>query len=416
MSVSRRNLLHGLGGMSVASAFAPGLARAAIADGSPPGRVVLPDRASFTFEGIHLNAAYTHPIGRFATAATNAYVAERMNNPGRNWPVANARNEAVALYADLIDANPAEIAIVPSTLEGENLIAEALGLGPGAGVVTDAFHYDAALAMYGERQKRGMPLVVLGPRDNRIDYDALDRAITRETKLVAVSLVASVSGYMHDLKRVCEIAHAKGALVYADVIQAVGAIPFDVKKSGVDFCCAGMYKWLMGEFGAAFLYVKADVLPRLKRVQLGWQGVRHYQGHALPTDPPGPPGGEWELGTTTANIFEVSTQNWGGLATTVGALGYIKSIGVEALARHRVPMLARLQHVFVAAGYALLTPPGFQGPSLVFAKPGMGPRYGPALKTAKIYTTLYKDRIRIAPSVHNSMADIDRIAAILTAA
>jgi len=43
-------------------------------------------------------------------------------------------------------------------------------------------------------------------------------------------------------------------------------MPLDVKASGVDFCCAGTYKWLMGEFGMAFLYVRSDRLPQLKRV------------------------------------------------------------------------------------------------------------------------------------------------------
>jgi selenocysteine lyase/cysteine desulfurase len=413
MSVNRRNLLRGLGALSVASTLASQLTTSAIAAEAAP---TLPDRKNFSFAGIHLNAAYTHPIGRFASAAADAYMAERSNDPERNWPAVNARDEAVALYAELIGASPAEIAVVPSTLEGENLIAAALDLGPGAGVITDAFHYDASLVMYGEKQKLGMPLVVLAPRDNRIDYDALERAITPETRLIAVSLVSSISGYMHDLKRICELAHARNVLVYADLIQAVGAIPFDVRDSGVDFCCAGAYKWLMGEFGCAFLYVKAGVLSRLRRVQLGWRGVERYQSHALPADPPGPPVGEWQLGTSTASIFEVSTPSWGALATTVGGLKYIKSIGVAALARHRTPMLERLRQVLVPAGYSLLTPPGFQGPSLVFARSGVGSRYRSALKSAHIYTTLYQDRIRIAPSVHNSMSDIDRLTAILTGA
>jgi selenocysteine lyase/cysteine desulfurase len=50
--------------------------------------------------------------------------------------------------------------------------------------------------------------------------------------------------------------------VYADIIQAAGAIPFDVKASGVDFCRAGAYKWLMGEFGVAFLRTRSASLPR----------------------------------------------------------------------------------------------------------------------------------------------------------
>jgi selenocysteine lyase/cysteine desulfurase len=357
-------------------------------------------------------------LGRQAEAAGQRFVQQRMTDPSVNWPTpdSNARDRAVELYAGLINAAPNEIAVVPSTLEGENLIAAALDLGPRAGVVTDQLHYDAALAMYGERHRRGMPLTVLQPREWHIDYDALDRAITPQTRLVAISYVSSPTGYMHDLKRVCEIAHAKGALVYADVIQAVGAIPFDVRESGVDFCCAGHYKWLMGEFGAAFLYVRLDRLPELNRVQLGWRGLTSSRTLQLPFDPPLPSETKWTLGTDTASIFEVSTANWGGLATTVGALDYIRALGVETIARHRAPLLGHLQHEMIKAGYQLLTPRGFQGPSLVFAKAGIGPLYKEALVRAKIYPTIYRNRIRVSPTVYNDMADIDALLSIVARA
>lgn len=414
MKLSRRGLIKGLGTAPLASGL---LGSGAVAGVVGSSAIALPDRANFVFDGIDLNAAFTHMIGRQTNLATQDYVHKRMIDPSLEWPSpkVNQRDEAVALYARIINADPGEIAIVPSTLEGENLIAAALRLGPGRGVVSDQLHYDASLAMYGERHKRGMPLTILKPRDWKIDYDELERAITPETKLVAVSLVSSPTGYKHDLKRVCDIAHAKGALVYADVIQAVGAIPVDVKESGVDFCCAGMYKWLMGEFGAAFLYVRADRLPQLERVQLGWRGMTSFHMLQLPYDPPAPPGGDWQLGTDTASIFEVSTPNWGGIATTVGSLDYILRIGVDAIARHRQPMLDRLQHGMLKADYQLLTPPGYQGPSLVFAKKGIGSRYRDALKQARIFTTLYENRIRVAPSVHNDVADIDRLLSIVAA-
>jgi selenocysteine lyase/cysteine desulfurase len=235
----------------------------AAAAGGPtalPGPIALPDKANFVFEGTHLNAAYTHPTGNRTQQALEAYIQARRRDPGRNWPLQNERDEAVQLFAGLINAQPTEVAVVPSTLEGENLVAASLNLGPGAGVVSDPFHYDASLVMYGELHKRGMPLTVIRPRGNRIDYADLDAAITPQTKLVAISWVASATGYMHDLKTVCDIAHKKGALVYADIIQGVGGIPLDVKACGVDFCCSGSYKWLMGEFGVAFLYVRPDRL------------------------------------------------------------------------------------------------------------------------------------------------------------
>jgi selenocysteine lyase/cysteine desulfurase len=426
MNLNRRDLIRGLGAAPlVAGSLAPML-RAAAAEpaaaaqasahaGPAAGPIALPDKGSFSFAGTHLNAAYTHPVGLRTQQALEAYIQSRVHDAERNWPRDNARDEAVGLYAKLIGADPGSIAVVPSTLEGENLVGASLGLGPNAGVVTDPFHYDASLLMYGELHKRGMPLAVVPPKGDRIDYSDLEAAITPHTKLVAISFVASNSGYQHDLKTVCDIAHRKGALVYADVIQGAGAVPLDVKATGLDFCCAGTYKWLMGDFGTAFLYVRPDRLPELKRVQVGWRQITGVKPHFPPFDSPDPVIGDYELGTTTAQIFEVSTPDWSGLAAAAGALKYIQDIGVERIARHRDPLLRRLREQLPKHGFTPVTPADAQGPYIVFSREGVGQRFRQAINDAKIFVTLYKDKVRVSASVYNDQADIDKLIAVLSA-
>jgi selenocysteine lyase/cysteine desulfurase len=447
MNVSRRDLIRGLGAAPlVAGSLAPALltasasaasaaagsgAASAAGSGTAAGAapatgagaaapsaspISLPDKASFAFVGTHLNAAYTHPVGLRTRQALETYVQARVTDSARNWPLQNARDEAVALFAKLIGADPTNIAVVPSTLEGENLVGATLGLGPNAGVVTDPFHYDASLIMYGELHKRGMPLTVIPPKDNRIDYNDLEAMIPPGTKLVAVSLVASATGYLHDLKKVCDIAHRKGALVYADIIQAAGAVPLDVKASGVDFCCAGTYKWLMGEFGTAFLYVRPDRLPELKRVQVGWRQIKGYKHTLGPLAAPDAVAGDYQLGTDTAQILEVSTPDWSGLAAAAGALSYIEDIGVERIARHREPLLRRLREELPKHGLVPVTPADAQGPYLVFAMEGIGKRFHQALKDEQVFVTLYGDKVRISASVYNDMADIDKVINIFSQA
>ena len=301
------------------------------------------------------------------------------------------------------------MAVVPSTLEGENLVAATLGLGVGKGVVTDPFHYDASLVMYGEKHKQGMPLTILEPHGNRVDYDALDAAITPETRLVAISWVSSWTGFAHDLKTVCEIAHRKGALVYADIIQGVGALALNVKECGVDFCCAGTYKWLMGDFGTAFLYVRPEVLSQLNRVQIGWRGMQSFTSHFLPHDSAGPVGGEWTLRTDTAGTFEVSTPNWAGLQIAADSIESIREIGVDAVSRHRAPLLDRLQQELPAHGFEPLTPRDAEGPFVVFAYENAYARLGRRLEKKRIFVTCGKHRVRISASVYNDMQDIENL-------
>jgi selenocysteine lyase/cysteine desulfurase len=418
MNLSRRGVLQGFGGLSLAAAAgadAPSMRTISAAARAENHGLTLPDKASFAFEGTHLNAAYTHPLAMHTQRALETYIGSRAREPGRNWPRENARDEAVRLFAGLIGAQSTDIAVVPSTLEGENLVGESLGLGPSAGVVTDPFHYDASLILYGELHRRGMPLTVLAPREHRVDYVDLEAAITKQTRLVAVSLVSSNTGYLHDLKRICEIAHGKGALVYADVIQAVGAVPLDVRTSGVDFCCAGTYKWLMGEFGTAFLYVRPDRLPELKRVQVGWRQIKNYKPHYAPLESPDPLSGDYELGFTTAQLFEVSTPNWSGLAAAVGGLNYIHDIGVERLVQHREPLLRRLQDELPRHGFGPITPTDSHGAYLVFSCEGADARFRRALEDAKIFVTLYRNRIRISASVYNDMEDVQRLIHVLAA-
>lgn len=433
MGLTRRELIQNLGSVAAFGMASPVLA--AMARGgqetvgrarqglpsplamdplaTPGGKISLPDRGNFLFDHTYLDAAYTHPIGVRSGQATMKYVQSRMHDAARNWPRQNAHDDAVRSYAALINASPSEIAIVPSTLTGENLIGLSLGLGRDAGVVTDSLHYDASVVRYGELHRKGMPLVVVAPRGHRIEYADLEKAITPETRLIAISLVSSATGFMHDLKTVCEIAHRKGALVYADIIQAVGAIPFDVRESGVDFCCAGMYKYLMGDFGAAFFYVRADRLREMKRVELGWRGVKTKEMHNMPFDSPGPLIGDWVLGTDTASIFEVSTPDWSALATVVASLAYINDIGVDAIARHREPLLASLQEDLPKAHFDPLTPPDHQGTSVVFAYRGAGPRFRDALIKRGIKITIYENNVRISPSVYNDMDDIEALKRVL---
>jgi selenocysteine lyase/cysteine desulfurase len=416
MAISRRKVVQGFGALSILGAGGQAKARSETlrnADIAREPAPCLPVKAEFPFEGTHLNAAFAHPLGIQSQQVAERFLRERVQNIGKIWPIDNPREEAVGRFASLIRARPSDIAVVSSTLEGENLIAAALGLGPGRGVVTDPFHYDASLVMYGERHKLGMPLTVVLPTNHEIDYNRLEDAITQETKLVAVSWVSSWTGLTHDLKRVCEIAHKKGALVYADIIQGVGALPFDVNESNVDFCCSGTYKWLMGDFGTAFLYASPQSAQYLQRVQVGWRQLKSYTSHFLPFDSPGRVAGEWELGSDVAATFEVGTPNWLGLATVASSLAYIESLGVERIARHRQPLLRRLQEELPRHGFEALTPKGSHGPSVAFGYEGIRDRVGKRLEENQIFVTCGKNRIRISASVYNDMEDIDKLLAVL---
>jgi selenocysteine lyase/cysteine desulfurase len=407
VTLSRRSVLTALTALPLAS-VAETLAT--------PGSSSLVELQNFSIDGIYLDAAYTHPLGEVARRAALDYVEVRRKDPQSVTPRQNPRGIAVERFARLINATAQDIAVVPSTMDAENLVNACLGTGAGVGVVTDAVHYDGSLVLYAELQRRGAPVAIVRPRGGgRIDLADVRAALTRETRLIAVSQVSSSTGFEHDLAELSALAHSRGALVYADIIQAAGALPIDVRASQVDFAACGTYKWLMGDFGTAFLYVRPEVLGQIKRVEVGWRQVKDQESHVLPFESPGPSVGPYRLATGAAGLFEVSTPAWGALATVAASLAYIEQIGVATLMRHRQPLLDQLQARLPALGFESLTPAGSRSPLVAFAYRDAEKRFAGRLKSANIKVSVYEHRIRVSPSIYNTSGDIDHLIEVLSA-
>lgn len=371
----------------------------------------LPHKKFFAIKGTYLNAAYTHPMSKGSYLAINEYLHERLADGQKpRHTMDDNRTEAKKLFAKLINADVEEIAWIPSTMVGENAILNGLSIpGSKSRVVTDAYHFSGSLFLYNELARQGLDLHIISPRENRIHTDDFEAAITPGTKLVALSLVSAFNGYQHDLKKVCEIAHARRALVFADIIQAAGAVPIDVKESGVDFCSSATYKWLMGDFGAGFLYVRKDKLDMLKRSQIGYRQEASFISHVYPFDDPGDKLFESSFRSDTAGRFEVGTLANEAIPALRHSLEYLLNTSVDRIQSYRKPMLDLLQEKLPALGFIPLTPIASTSPIVSFAYKVAYTKWQPIIDAAGINIQLYKNRMRVSPSVYNDMDDIHKL-------
>jgi selenocysteine lyase/cysteine desulfurase len=313
-------------------------------------------------------------------------------------------------FAQLINARVSEISYVPSTLVGENVVVAGLDmLRSGGNVVTDALHFEASIYMYQELAKQGLDVRIVRPRDWRIDLRDLEKVVDRKTKLIALSLVSFVNGFQHDLKAVCELAHAHGAYVYADIVQAAGAIPIDVKANGVDFCACASYKWLMGDMGLGFLYVREELLDKvIRRTQFGARQLSDFQFHIFPYDLPGRSVASWEQVKGARGYFEVGTISNTTVACLSYSLNYIMQLGAENIQAHTQLLIRRLIKEMPGLGFESLTPPGTSSPIVTFVVK-QPEQVAARLKEAQIDVTIIGHRMRISPSVYNDERDIDRL-------
>ena len=374
----------------------------------------LPHRERFAQQGVYLDSAYTHPMSIASAEAMKSYAEARMLGGAATLGRMMAdRAAALALFARLVSCDEDELAWIPSTMAGENLVAHGLRLAEeGAHIVTDAAHFEGSLYLYRQLQARGAEVTVLPLIDNGISIDQFEQAIRPGTRLVALSLVSALNGFEHDLRAVCDLAHARGALVYADIIQAAGALPIDLHASGVDFCACSTYKWLMGDFGIGLFYARRDRLDALRPSQFGYRQMAAFRTHHLPFEAPGPDPISVELRGGAAGLAEVGTLGNAAVAALRVSLDYLIATGVERIAAHRRPLIARLQEALPALGFTPLTRLDSSGPIVAFATPD-AESLRPRLARAGITISLYRHRIRIAPAVFNAMDDIEQLIDVL---
>src|SRR5258708_7894738 len=189
MKPDRRKFLSGVAGVAMAG---------------PGGAGAVPDfsrlRADFPWieHETFLNNAGWHPMARQSVRAMHDYLEYKVNGPGdgRERLQNGDQNLARERFAQLVNANPSEIAFVQSTLMGENLVRMGLGIpGGGGNVVTNDLHYEGSIYMYKSLEKQGLDLRIVKHREGRIRTRDIEEVVANKTRLITPSLVSYINGY-----------------------------------------------------------------------------------------------------------------------------------------------------------------------------------------------------------------------------
>jgi selenocysteine lyase/cysteine desulfurase len=373
----------------------------------------LPARSAFApMPFTYLDSGAMHPMSLGAKAALEEYLRYKTDDgstPGYN--MGEKQKAVIEAFGKLVGARPEELCFVQSTTMGENLAIAALDL-PRAGgrIVTDALHFFGSFYTYGELGKAGMDVVTLPmTQDGRVDMRAMESAINHKTKLVAISLVSTTNGFQHDLKQVADMAHASGAYVYADIIHGAGTVPIDLRASGVDFAASSSYKWLMGDFGLGFLYVRREIQDRVRRPWWGYHQVGSFKTHVFPHDDPGTGVADYTSTADASGHFGMGTFSWTGIVQLDYSLAWLNRLGVTAIQSWRQPLLDAIQTELRRRGYEPMTPLNSKTPLVAFALKDARAKLAEPMKTANVRITTAQNRFRVSVSLFNDMNDIDRL-------
>jgi len=139
-------------------------------------------------------------------------------------------------------------------------------------VVYEALMFPTVSYVWQEEARRGAKCVLIEAKDGMIDADAVCAAIDEHTLVVPLQHVVFSSAQIQDVKKIVARAKAVGAHVILDCYQSIGTVPLDVVDLGVSFACGGSVKYVCGGPGAAWLYVRKDLIEQFAPRVTGWFG------------------------------------------------------------------------------------------------------------------------------------------------
>jgi selenocysteine lyase/cysteine desulfurase len=231
-------------------------------------------------------------------------------------------NQTRAAAARLLNADVAEVALIRSTTEGINLVAEGFPWQAGDNLVTLENEFPSNLYPWLNQAHRGVEVRRVATTGHRVDLDKLRAACDARTRIVSLSWVGYASGWRTDLAAAAEMAHAAGALFFVDAIQGLGVFPLDVAAVPLDFLAADGHKWLLGPEGAGLFFIRRQHLELLRPVGVGWNSVARpmdYSHIELKYKP-------------TAARFEGGRCNVAGILGLGASLELLASIGAGSIA------------------------------------------------------------------------------------
>lgn len=185
------------------------------------------------------------------------------------WEDAKQRmDEARAGVAAVLGGELDEVAITHATTDGMNLGTWAIDWRDGGRAVTTCHEHPGGYGpLYMICDRYGVDLGFAEFAGDAPDDEIVamfERLITPGTKLVSISHVLWTSGLVLPVRRIADVAHARGALVLIDGAQAAGAIPVNVRDLGVDMYAVPAQKWLLGPEGLGALWVRRELLDTLQ--------------------------------------------------------------------------------------------------------------------------------------------------------
>ncbi len=359
----------------------------------------------------YLNSASYSPLPRRTLEAGRAAV-ERKGTP---WTLeasfAHQQHErARVAAARLIHAEPADIALIPSISYGVATVAKFLKVQHGTRVlVLEDDHSSPVLEWHIRAEAQGFAVETIRRPDDGDWTSAVLAAIERSgappVSLASISSLHWSDGALIDVEKVAAALRRRGAIFLVDATQSVGVIAMDVRRLDPDFVMFPTYKWLLGPYGRAFLYVAKrhqDGIP-LEQTAGGRRDVRAENAVYFSDLNYVPDARRFDMGERDHFI---------GLEMASIGMEMMAEWGADAVVERLRMLTNRIAEG--VRGFGVSVPePKFRTPHILSLgfRDGIPKGLVEGLASEGIYVASRIGRVRVSPHVFNDEEDADRFVA-----
>lgn len=236
-----------------------------------------------------------------------------------------AFEEARLHIAAYIHASPEEVIFTRGTTEAINLVAQSAGqvfLRPGDEVVlTVSEHHSNIVPWQLAAERYGAKLKYIPLRaDRRLDLEAAQDLINERTRIVACAHISNVTGIIHPVREIIQMARAVGALVLIDGAQGLPHLPVNVRELDCDFYAFSGHK-AFGPTGIGVLYGRRALLEAMPPYQGGGDMIETVRLE----------GSTWNA---LPSKFEAGTPHIEGVIGLGAAIDFLASLDMQAILAH----------------------------------------------------------------------------------
>jgi selenocysteine lyase/cysteine desulfurase len=355
---------------------------------------------------VYLNSATFGPIPLCAVDAANHHWHHRDEEACidfLDWFTDADRVRAKA--AQLIGAQPADIAFIPSAGAALSWLMQGIDWKPGDQVLALTHEFPNNLYYPLVWRERQVEFIEMPLPNGCFTLDAFLSLLTNRTRLVLLSTVNYSTGLRPPLEQIGAALRERKVLFYVDATQSLGALRLDMTSAGISFLALHAYKWMLSPTGIGFACIPAEVRQWLSPAIYSWRSHQDWRNvdqlhHGAPQLP------------EAAMRYEGGVLNFSGIYAMEAVLDLIASLGAEAIEQRVLELAARTREVLRAQGGILPADrhPHYESPIVTAQFPGLDmPSLAAELKRKRIAVAVRKGNLRVSPHFFNNEQDLSQL-------